>query len=93
MAPLRFSNECGVRARAHLGIGMTCQQRIERDRGEALIGLDPRELALGPVLAETLVAGVDNDQTQAFTVALANPGAMRPDLLGDGARKANLEGN
>ena len=46
---------------------MACQQGIERYCGKALIGLDPRELALGPVFAETLVAGVDNDLSESYS--------------------------
>ena len=72
---------------------MSRQQGVKRDRGKALIGLDPRELALAPTFAETRVACIDNECTQAFTVALAAFGAMRFDLLGDGSRKANLESN
>ena len=31
---LGFADEGSMGARAHVGIGMTCQQGIERDRGE-----------------------------------------------------------
>ena len=91
--PFGFTDEGSMRTRAHVGIGMTCQQRIERDRSEALIGLDSRELAPGPVLPEACVAGLHDEGAEEFADAQIARDAVGFELRGDASRHAKLEGN